>query len=96
MQNVGDYTGLFLPVFVDPEHCKNKSPICIAWSGAAYNHFIPLVPIEGKELPTIPSILIPQIWGVSSDMGRKYLAYNEDGSLTVGEGKPIVTRYGCA
>ena len=93
MHNAGDYTGLFLPVLVDVEECKNKSPICIAWSGAAHNHFIPLVAVEGRPLPTIPSSMIPQIWGVSSQLGAKYLNYNDDGSLTVCDGKPIFTRF---
>ena len=96
MQNAGDYTGLFLPVFSDAEECQKKTPICIAWSGAAHNHFVPLVPIEGKTVPTIPAVLIPQIWGVPSEMGQKYLNYNEDGSITVCDGKPILTRYGKA
>ena len=93
MQNAGDYTGLFLPVFTAPEDCKNKSPICIAWSGAAHNHFVPLVPIEGKPLPTIPASLIPRLWGVAPEMGQRYLNYNDDGSLCVGDGRPISTRF---
>nr|CAB3267604.1 deubiquitinating protein VCIP135-like [Phallusia mammillata] len=93
MQKVGDYSGLFVPVLNEPKLCLEKSPICIAWSGAAHNHFVPLVPIEGKTLPTVPKELIPNVWGVPQEKANSYLEYNEDGSLTIGKGKPLKTSY---
>ena len=93
MQSSGDYTGLFVPAFTEPSQCPNKSPICIAWSGGAHNHFVPLVAVEGKKLPTIPGELIPGFWGVASEIGTQYVTYNDDGSIPVGEGKPVTTRY---
>lgn len=90
---MADYSGLFLPILVEPSACQNKSPICIAWSSQVHNHFVPLVPVQGRPLPNIPSAIIPNVWGVSSDMASQYLEYNSDGSLTVGGGKPLSVKY---
>ncbi|CAK8684090.1 unnamed protein product [Clavelina lepadiformis] len=92
MQNAGDYTGLFVPALINPEQC-NKSPICVAWSGSAHNHFVPLVAIEGKPSPQIPSSIIPRVWGIPVETAQKYLNPNEDGSITVCEGKPLKNSY---
>ncbi|XP_078481111.1 deubiquitinating protein VCPIP1-like [Ciona intestinalis] len=93
LQNAGDYTGLFVPVMVEPDDCLSKSPICIAWSGGGHNHFVALVAVEGKTLPHIPKHLVPRIWGVSQEVGQRYLTFNSDGSLTVCAGKPLKISY---
>lgn len=44
---------MFLPGLSPPEMCgKNgrlNPPICVAWSSAARNHFIPLVPVKDSK-----------------------------------------------
>lgn len=46
-------TALFLPGLSPPEMCEKNGqlnpPICVAWSSAARNHFIPLVPVKDSK-----------------------------------------------
>ncbi|XP_039255607.2 deubiquitinating protein VCPIP1-like [Styela clava] len=93
MKNVADYTAIFVPALVEPSQCRENLPLCVAWSGASHNHFVPLVGVAGRSLPAIPSSLLPNIWGIDTNQGARYLTFNEDGSLTVAGGKPLQTGY---
>ena len=65
MEKRGEYSGIFLPSLHTPEECCTQgvlnSPIVIAWSNAAYNHFIPLVPLRDQQLPKLPNSLRPEV-----------------------------------
>lgn len=93
MKNVADYSAVFVPALVDPAHCRGNFPLCIAWSGSGHNHFIPLVGVMGRPLPTIPASLIPNTWRIEKSEAMQYLTLNSDGSLTVAGGKPLQDGY---
>lgn len=65
MEKRGEYSGIFLPSLHTPEECCTQgvlnSPIVIAWSNSAYNHFIPLVPLRDQQLPKLPNSLRPEV-----------------------------------
>ena len=48
-------TALFLPALVPPDQCRSgagrqpNSALCLAWSSAARNHYIALVPVKDRE-----------------------------------------------
>lgn len=87
IKNVADYTAIFVPALVEPEECRRHLPLCIAWSGSGHNHFVPLVGVANRPLPTIPEALLPNVWVIDKQQAGPYLNFNADGSLTVGGGK---------
>lgn len=93
-----EYSGLFLPTFVEPELCitkkgtKNK-PIVIAWSNAARNHFVPLVCVKDIGDCQLPENLLPEAWGVNQLMVAEYIDFNDNSSCTIGNGASIQDSY---
>lgn len=93
-----EYSGLFLPTFVEPELCitkqgtKNK-PIVIAWSNGARNHFVPLVCVKDIGDCQLPENLLPEAWGVNQLMVAEYIDFNDNSSCTIGNGASIQDSY---
>ncbi|XP_075228890.1 deubiquitinating protein VCPIP1-like isoform X2 [Lycorma delicatula] len=88
MNTSADYSAMFLPGLSPPEMCgKNgrlNPPICVAWSSAARNHFIPLVPVKDRPLPKFPRHLLPKVWGFPQPLLDKYIMFDEQNCLTIG------------
>ena len=92
-----EYSGLFLPAFVAPEHCMTKGtknkPIVIAWSNGARNHFVPLVCVKGIGDCQLPYNLLPEPWGVDQLIVPQYIDFNNNNSCTIGNGASIQDSY---
>ena len=96
MKANAEYTGLFLPILIDPMQCSDKDgvknpPLVISWSSSARNHFVPLVGIEGEPC-AIPYHILPRIWGPISEDNFKvcdYIDFNPDSSVVFGLGKKL-------
>ena len=93
------YTGLFLPILIDPMQCRDKygvknRPLLIAWSSSARNHFVPLVGIEGSPC-AIPHHILPRIWGLVSEdtvttwQPCDYMDFDAESSFVIGTGKTL-------
>ncbi|XP_039287040.1 deubiquitinating protein VCPIP1-like [Nilaparvata lugens] len=92
-----EYSALFLPGLSSPESCSKKGvpnpPICVAWSNAARNHFIPLVPVKERPLPKFPRHLLPKVWGFQQNYLDKYIQFDEDDCLTIGNENGLTDSY---
>ncbi|BET02542.1 valosin containing protein (p97) p47 complex interacting protein 1 [Nesidiocoris tenuis] len=89
MKASADYAGLFLPGLNPPMTCSNKSgqlnpPLCLAWSSAARNHYIPLVPVKDLPLPKIPRKFLPEVWGFPQDLLDSYMKFDDQGCVVIG------------
>ncbi|RZF48111.1 hypothetical protein LSTR_LSTR002177 [Laodelphax striatellus] len=97
MNTSADYSALFLPGLSSPESCRKKGvsnpPICVAWSSAARNHFIPLVPVKERPLPKFPRHLLPKVWGFQQNYLDKYIQFDEDDCLTIGNENGLTDSY---
>ena len=98
MKANSEYTGLFLPVLHDPGTCcgstgEKNSPLLIAWSSSARNHFVPLVGVEGAPC-AIPYHILPRAWGLSAiNKECDYIDFDESSSFLFGLGKQIKETY---
>ena len=92
------YTGLFLPILINPDECKDKNgvknpPILIAWNSRARNHFVPLVGIEDAPC-SIPFDVLPRPWlSQAENRMSEYIDFNDDSSITFSLGKQIDVSY---
>ncbi|XP_032815417.1 deubiquitinating protein VCPIP1 isoform X2 [Petromyzon marinus] len=98
MQSPGDYSATFLPGLVEERLCRGhdgrlNEPLCVAWSSADRNHYIPLVGVLGRPPPRLPGLVVPKAWGVPQALLRRYVDFDEDGSCTVGGSRPLRGRY---
>jgi len=89
MKMSADYAAVFLPGLNPPRACSSKTgqlnpPICLAWSSAARNHYIPLVPIKEYPLPKFPRSLLPKVWGFPQNLLDTYIKFDEQSCFYVG------------
>lgn len=100
MQSNGDYTGLFLPLLLQPHQCTNNEgmknpPLLIAWSSGARNHYVPLVCKENKEF-VLPFDLLPRIWGnlaaLENNIVNEYIDFDNNSSIKFGKGQQVSER----
>lgn len=98
MQSSGDYSGIFLPVFIQLDKCKlpqgslNK-PLAIAWSSMARNHYVPLVGIRDSPLPKIPQSLLPKAWGIPNELISDYIEFDNNGCCEIGGSRCLPDSY---
>ena len=92
------FTGLFLPILLDPEQCcdkenKKNPPLLLAWSSSARNHFVPLVGMADMQI-FIPFHILPRAWGPNAE-GKvfSYLDFDVESSIVFGSGKNIPDTY---
>eukprot|EP00794_Sanderia_malayensis_P016649 gene16649-18339_t len=101
LQSAADYSGLFLPVFVPPEKCREKDgtfnkPLAISWSSKGRNHFVALVAVkrdgEGSTY-RLPPILMPTVWGGFQDFISRYIDLGEDQSCIIAGSNSLKDSY---
>ncbi|KAK3102693.1 hypothetical protein FSP39_013188 [Pinctada imbricata] len=98
LQSPGDYSGVFLPGFVEPDQCRSRDgslnkPLCIAWSSSGRNHYIPLVGVKGRPIPMLPNYMIQKSWGMPAVMINKYIDFDSNGRCKIGGDKCLSDRY---
>ncbi|XP_073975367.1 deubiquitinating protein VCPIP1-like [Rhodnius prolixus] len=89
MKASADYAAVFLPGLNPTMTCCNKngslnSPICLAWSSAARNHYIPLVPVKELPLPKLRRSFLPKVWGFPQDLIDSYMKFDDLNCVTIG------------
>lgn len=97
MQSSGDYSGLFLPAFVDFDLCKSQGllhkPLAIAWSSSGRNHYVPLVGVRGSTPPKIPRSYLPKAWGMPNELVSTYIDFDENDCCTIGGSLTLKDQY---
>ena len=89
--------GGFLPGLVPPEMCRGKDgtlnkPLCLAWSNNGHNHYIALVGVKGRPLPSIPGWMVPKTWGIPQSQLSMYLKLQDDMGCVIGGSKCLGVR----
>ncbi|XP_014261663.1 deubiquitinating protein VCIP135-like isoform X2 [Cimex lectularius] len=89
MNASADYAAVFLPGLNPPMACSSKSgqlnpPLCLAWSSAARNHYIPLVPVKELPLPKFPRNFLPKVWGFPQTLLDTYMKFDDQNCVTIG------------
>ena len=98
MRTNATFTGLFLPILLDPKQCCDKEgkkhpPLLLAWSSSARNHFVPLVGMADLQI-FIPFHILPKAWGPNAE-GKEfsYIDFDVESSIVFGSGKNITDAY---
>uniref|UniRef100_A0A0K8TFN7 OTU domain-containing protein n=1 Tax=Lygus hesperus TaxID=30085 RepID=A0A0K8TFN7_LYGHE len=89
MKASADYAAVFLPGLNPPMTCSNKTgqlnpPLCLAWSSAARNHYIPLVPVKEYPFPKFPRSFLPKVCGFPQDLLDTYMKFDDQGCVNIG------------
>uniref|UniRef100_UPI00358E74BB deubiquitinating protein VCPIP1 isoform X2 n=1 Tax=Myxine glutinosa TaxID=7769 RepID=UPI00358E74BB len=98
MQSSADYSATFLPGLVDDRLCRNRDgrlnpPLCLAWSSADRNHYIPLVGVRGRPAPCLPGFIVPKPWGVPHSLLHTYVQFDDRGFCTIGGERELQQSY---
>ncbi|KAK9499362.1 hypothetical protein O3M35_002410 [Rhynocoris fuscipes] len=98
MKASADYAAVFLPGLNPPMACCNKngvfnSPLCLAWSSAARNHYIPLVPVKELPLPKLRRGYLPKVWGFPQNFLDSYMKFDDQGFVVIGGDDYLGQRY---
>ncbi|CAH1389098.1 unnamed protein product [Nezara viridula] len=90
MKASADYAAIFLPGLNPPMACRDKSgrlntPLLLAWSSSARNHYVPVVPIKNdNQLPRIHRSFLPEVWGFPQSLTDTYIHFDEQNCFTLG------------